>query len=118
MDKLYTILKHENILDNTDFHGLKGNFSTYNDWTLLIDMDVNESWNLIKNIIYDGMVKFIPRITLKTNKEHQPKWIHNKVKRCLQRNYMYYIKYLCHSRKNYTTDGVTCGGHYEAKKYC
>ena len=59
------------------------------------------------------MIKFIPKVTLKNNKELIPKWINNKVKRCLQRKYTYYRKYLFYSRHNYTTDGVTCGKHYE-----
>ena len=31
-----------------DFDGLRGHFSNYNDWTLLINLDINEGWNLIK----------------------------------------------------------------------
>ena len=68
---------------------------------------------MIKNIICDGMIKFIPRVALKNNKELKPNWINNKVKRRMQRKYTYYRKYLSHSRHNYTTDGVTCGKHYE-----
>ena len=34
----------------------------------------------MKNRICDGMIKFIPRVTLKNNKELKPKWISNKVK--------------------------------------
>ena len=59
------------------------------------------------------MIKFIPRVTLKNNKELKPKWINNKVKRCLQKKYTHYLKYLFHLRHNYTTDGVICGKHYE-----
>ena len=32
------------------------------------------------------MITFIPNVTLKNNKEHERKWINNKVKRCLQNN--------------------------------
>ena len=59
------------------------------------------------------MIKFIPRVTLKNNKELRPKWINDKVKRCLHKKYTYYLKYLFYLRHNYTTDGVTCGKHYE-----
>ena len=31
-----------------DFDGLRDHFSIYNDWTLLINLDINEGWNLIK----------------------------------------------------------------------
>ena len=31
-----------------DFDGLWDHFSNYNDWTLLINLDINEGWNLIK----------------------------------------------------------------------
>ena len=96
-----------------DFDGLRDHFSNYNDWTLLINLDINECWNLIKNRICDGMIKFIPRVTLKNNKELKPKWINNKVKRCLPPKKTYYFKYLFYLRRNYTTDGVTCGKHYE-----
>ena len=51
-----------------DFDGLRDHFSNYNDWALLINLDINEGWNLIKNRICDGMIKFIPRVTLKNNK--------------------------------------------------
>ena len=68
---------------------------------------------MIKNRICDGIIKFIPRVTLKNNKEFKPKWVNNKVKRCLQKKYTYYLKYLFYLRHNYTTDGVTCGKHYE-----
>ena len=68
-----------------DFDGLRGHLSNYNDWTLLINLDNNEGWNMIKHRICDGMIKFIPRVTLKENKELKPKWINNKVKRCLQK---------------------------------
>ena len=95
------------------FDGLRDHFSNYNDWTLLINLDINEGWNLIKNRICDGMIKFIPRVTLKNNKELRPKWINNKVKRCLQKKYTYNLRYLFYLRHNYTTDGVTCGKHYE-----
>ena len=48
-----------------DFDGLKDHFSNHNDWTLLINLDINEGWNLIfLNIIHDGMIKFIPKVTL------------------------------------------------------
>ena len=96
-----------------DFDELRDHFSNYNDWTLLINLDINEGWNLIKNRICDGMIKFIPRVTLKNNKELKPKWINNKVKRCLQKIYTYYLKYIFYLRHNYTTDEVTCGKHYE-----
>ena len=68
---------------------------------------------MIKNRIHDRMIKFIPRVTLKNNNELRPKWINDKVKRCLQRKYAYYRKYLSYSRHNYTTDGETCGKHYD-----
>ena len=96
-----------------DFDGLRDHFSNYNDWTLLINLDINEGWNLIKNRNCDRMFKFIPRVTLKNNKELKPKWINNKVKRCLQKRYAYYLKYLFYLRHNNTTDGITCGRHYE-----
>ena len=67
-----------------DLDGLRDHFSNYNDWTLLIKLDINEGWNLIKNRICDGMIKLIPRVTLKNNKELKPKWINNKVKRCVK----------------------------------
>ena len=31
-----------------DLNGLRDHFSNYNDWTLLINLDINEGWNLIK----------------------------------------------------------------------
>ena len=31
-----------------DFYGLRDHFSKYNDWTLLIDLDINEGLKLIK----------------------------------------------------------------------
>ena len=96
-----------------DFDGLRDHFSNYNDWTLLINLDINEGWNLIKNRIYDCMIKFIPRVTLKNNKEHKPKWINNKVKRCPPQKITYYKKYLFYLRHNYITDGVTYGKHHE-----
>ena len=33
-----------------DFDGQRKHFPNYNDWTLLIDMDMDESWNLTKQI--------------------------------------------------------------------
>ena len=63
-------------------------FSNYNDWTLLINLDINEGWNVIKNRICDGMIKFIPKVTIKNNKDTKPKWINNKVKRSLQNIYI------------------------------
>ena len=36
-----------------------------------------------------------------------------KVKKCLQKKYTSYLKYIFYLRHNYTTDGVTCGKHYE-----
>ena len=94
-----------------DFDGLRDHFSNYDDWTLLINMDINEGWNLIKNKMSDGMIKFIPKVTLKNNKELRPKWINNNVKLCLKKTC--YRRYLSYSRHKYTTDGVTCGKHYE-----
>ena len=35
------------------FDGLTDHFSNCYDWTLLIDMDINKSWNLIKSRICD-----------------------------------------------------------------
>ena len=67
----------------------------------------------MKKRFYDGVIKFIPMVTLKNNKELKPKCINNEVKRCLQRKYTYYKKYLSYSWHNYATDGVTCGKHYE-----
>ena len=96
-----------------DFDGLRDHFSNYDYWTLLINLDINEGWNLIKIRICDGMIKFIPRATLKNNKELKPKWINNKVNRCLQKKYTYHLKYLFYLRHNYTTDGVACGKHYK-----
>ena len=87
--------------------GLRDHFSNYNDWTLQIDLDINES--LIKNRIHDDIIKFIPKVSVKPNKELKPKWIKNKVKRCLQRKCTYYTKYFSYLRHNYTTDGVTHG---------
>ena len=48
-----------------DFDGLRDHFSNYNDWTLLINLDINEGCNVIKNRICDGMIKVIPRVSLK-----------------------------------------------------
>ena len=31
-----------------DFDGLRDHFSNYNDWTLLINLDIKKGWNLIK----------------------------------------------------------------------
>ena len=67
-------------LSMADFDGLSDRFSNYDDWTLLINMDINEGWNLIKNKMSDGMIKFIPKVTLKNNEELRPKWINNNVK--------------------------------------
>ena len=64
-----------------NFDGLRDYFSNYDDWTLLI----NEGWNLIKSRICDGMIKFIPKVTLNNNKELKPKWVNNKVKQCLKK---------------------------------
>ena len=69
-----------------DFDGLRYHFSNYDDWTLLINLDINEGWSLIKDRICDGMNNFIPTVTLKNNKEHRPKWINNKLRQCLQKN--------------------------------
>ena len=96
-----------------DFDGLRDHFSNYNDWKLLSNLDINEGWNLIKNRICDGMIKFMPRETLKKNKELKPKWINNKVKRCVKKTKTYDRKYLFYLRHNYTTDRATCGKHYE-----
>ena len=30
-----------------DFDGLRDHFSNYNDWAVLINLDINEGWNLI-----------------------------------------------------------------------
>ena len=76
-------------------------------------MDINKSWNLIKSRICNGMIKFIPKVSLKPSKELRSQWMNNEVKRCLQIKYTYYIKYLFYSRHNYATDVVTCGKHYE-----
>ena len=35
-------------LSKVDFDGLRDHFSNYNDWALLIDMNINEGLNLIK----------------------------------------------------------------------
>ena len=48
------------------------------------------------------MIKFIPWLTLKNNKELKPKWIDNKVKRCLQQKKhttenTYFIYYYYHN---------------------
>ena len=67
----------------------------------------------MKNRICDGMIKFIPKVTPKNNKELKPKWINNKVKPCLKKKHTYFRKYLSYSRHNHTTDGVTCGKHHE-----
>ena len=89
---MIVVLVLDSIFDfsKAGFDGLRDHFSNYYDWALLINMDINEGWNLIKNRIHDGMIKFIPKVTLKNNKELLPKWINNKVKRCLQRKYIYY----------------------------
>ena len=36
------------IFSKAEFHGQREYFSFYDDWTLLIDMDIAESLNLIK----------------------------------------------------------------------
>ena len=59
------------------------------------------------------MIKLIPKVSLKPNKEIKSKWINNKVKRCLQRKYIYYGQYLSYLSHNYTADWVTCGIHNE-----
>ena len=33
------------------------------------------------------MIKYIPEVTLKTNKERKPKWMKKKIKRCFQGKY-------------------------------
>ena len=63
----------------------------------------------MKNRIPDGMIKFILMVSLKQNMELRPKWMSNKVKRCLQRKYTYYRKYLSYLWFDYTTDRVICG---------
>ena len=110
LDCLFDLcISFKTILDfsKADFDGLRDNFSNYNNWTLLINLNINEWLEFDeKNRIHDGMIKFIP-------KELGRKWINNKVRRCLQRKYTYYKKYLSYSRHNYATDGVTCGKQYE-----
>ena len=58
------------------------------------------------------MIKFIPRVTLKNNKELKPKWIKIKLNDAWKKKTCY-LKYLFYLRHNCTTDGVTCGKHYE-----
>ena len=96
-----------------DFDGLRDHFSNNNDWTLLINLGINESWNLIKNRIFYRMIKLIPKVTLKNNKELRSKWINKEVERYLLGRYTFYRKYLSYSRHNYTTYGVSCCKHYE-----
>ena len=69
-----------------DFDGLRDHLSSYNDWTLLINVGINEGWNLMKNRICDDMTKLIPMVTLNNDKKLRPRWINNEVKRCLQKN--------------------------------
>ena len=63
----------------------------------------------MKNIIRNCMIKFIPKVALKNNKELKTNWVNNKVIRCLQRKYTYHKTYLSYLRHNYTTDGVAHG---------
>ena len=37
---------------SADFDELRDHFSNYNDWTLLINLDINKGWNLIKKTEY------------------------------------------------------------------
>ena len=39
----------------------------------------------MKSRICDGMIKFIPKVTLNNNKELKPKWVNNKVRQCLKK---------------------------------
>ena len=48
-----------------DFDGLRDHFSKYDDWTLLIDLDINEDWNFINDKICNGMIKFISKVSLR-----------------------------------------------------
>ena len=43
-------ISFETVFDfsKVDFDGLRDHFSNYDDWTLQINLDNNEGWNLIK----------------------------------------------------------------------
>ena len=77
----------------------KGNFSEMSkyldkvNWTILDNMEVEETWNYIKEIINVGVNKYVPLKTTKKQKKHKAPWWSNDLKREVRTKYQTWKKY-------------------------
>lgn len=80
-------------LSKGDYDAFRNTLKEYK-WSKLVNMDVQDSWNYIKDILHEGMEKFIPKIKLNKKKKFTPIWMNKKATRCIKKKYNLYKKYL------------------------
>ena len=64
------------------------------DWSTTDNMNVEQTWEKIKNELIENMNKFIPKCNTKQNKSTKPCWMNNKIFRKIKKKYHAYKRYL------------------------
>ena len=68
-------------------------FVNSHDWSNLHDMDFDDCYQTIKNVILEGKEKYVPKVELKQNKS-KPLWLNNNVKKSVKKKYLLFKRYL------------------------
>ena len=80
-------------LNKGKYKEMRENMSKTN-WTPLNNLEVDEQWNYIENVVIENMNKYIPKTEAKGKQERKPCWMKNKVLRKIKKKYQAYKRYL------------------------
>lgn len=76
-----------------DFQKMKEDIKKIN-CNQLIDLNVEECWEKIKQTIQDSMEENIPKMKINKNKKQSPVWMNKKTMKCVKKKYELYKKFL------------------------
>jgi len=64
------------------------------DWTVMAEMDVEQSWNHLKDVLQVGMEQSIPKVKTGNKRNNRPIWMNKKMLRLVKKKYNLFKRYL------------------------
>ena len=88
-----TETKHIYCLNRGNYTKLR-DFVRDQDWSSLHKLEVNETWEYLKEVLLKGMEECIPKIATKNFKQSRPIWMNKKALKSIKKKYNSYKRYL------------------------
>ena len=81
-------------LNKGNYNQLRSIISNH-DWTIMDQMNVEESWNHLKEVLAMGMEECIPKVKTGRGKNTKPIWMDEKAFKTIKKKHKMYKRYLC-----------------------